>query len=167
MTSFCKLVMSSFTYRLRFSLLCFKIMTMDTSGGAAWISHFFTPPRSFTQLKCNFTRIFLFLFNIFLKWSQEEASLLKRMTRRLESKFNQVWVTVEDHCQRLSSLELTSDDLSQCVSELENVCSTLRETNSKLMATVVDIDGGRLRSQSSESVGRVQGSDVGALQLWT
>lgn len=59
----------------------------------------------------------------------------------LEIKFDQVRSTVEDHSQRLVSLELASDDLGQRVSELENICSSLSENNSKLTSKVTDLEG--------------------------
>lgn len=37
------------------------------------------------------------------------------------------------------------EDLNQCVSELENVCSSLRESNYKLTAKVIDVEGRRRR----------------------
>lgn len=58
----------------------------------------------------------------------------------LETKF-EVQSTVEDHSQRLASVELASDDLSQRVSELENLCSSLSENNSKLTSQVTDLEG--------------------------
>ncbi|KAF5887639.1 LINE-1 type transposase domain-containing 1, partial [Clarias magur] len=52
---------------------------------------------------------------------------------------DQIQAQVEDHGQHLPSLELGTDDLSQRVSGLENICSGLRENNSKLTAKVVDL----------------------------
>lgn len=51
---------------------------------------------------------------------QALAADFKTSYNQLESKFNQVCSTVDDHGQRLSSLELASEDLSQRVRELEN-----------------------------------------------
>lgn len=47
----------------------------------------------------------------------------------LENKFDNIQSVTEDHGQRLSSLELPTDDLSQGVVDLENVCSGLKEDN--------------------------------------
>lgn len=59
----------------------------------------------------------------------------------LESKFDNIHSVVEDHGQRLSSLELVADDLSRRVGELENVYSGLSENNSNLMTRVMDLEG--------------------------
>ncbi|XP_062925184.1 cAMP responsive element modulator b [Mobula hypostoma] len=59
----------------------------------------------------------------------------------LETKLNQIQCKVEDHSQRLPSLELTMDNLSQSISELGNICSSLPENNIKLMAKVTDLEG--------------------------
>lgn len=58
----------------------------------------------------------------------------------LDTKFDKVRFTVEHHGQRLASLKLALEDLSQCVSELENACSSLCEKNSKLTAKVIDLE---------------------------
>lgn len=47
------------------------------------------------------------------------------MFNRLESKLYQTRLTVEDHGERLSSLELAAEDLSQQVLELEGACAAL------------------------------------------
>lgn len=78
----------------------------------------------------------------------------------LETKFDQVRSTVEDHGQRLCSLELVSEDLSQRVSELENVCSGLRENNSKLTAKVTDLEG-RNRRQNLRILGLAETTEGG------
>ncbi|KAI4809445.1 hypothetical protein KUCAC02_018325 [Chaenocephalus aceratus] len=58
----------------------------------------------------------------------------------LETTFDQVRSAVEDHGQRLSSLELISDYLSQRINKLEDVCSSLRYNNSKLTAKVNELE---------------------------
>ncbi len=80
------------------------------------------------------------------------AADFKTSFNQLEKKFEQVRSVVDEHGQRLSSLELASDDLSQRVSELENVCSGLRESNTKLTAKVVDLEG-RSRRQNIRILG--------------
>lgn len=88
------------------------------------------------------------------------AADFKTSFNQLESKFDQVCSTVDEHGQRLSSLELTSEDLSQRVSELENVCSSLRESNSKLTAKVVDLEG-RSRRQNIRILGLAESIEGG------
>lgn len=78
---------------------------------------------------------------------QALADDFKTSFNQLENKFDQVRSTVDEHGQRLSSLELAAEDLSQRVGELENVCSSLRESNSRLTAKVVDLEG-RSRRQN-------------------
>lgn len=80
------------------------------------------------------------------------AADFKTSFNQLEKKFEQVRSVVDEHSQRLSSLELASDDLSQRVTELENVCSNLRESNTKLAAKVVDLEG-RSRRQNIRILG--------------
>lgn len=76
---------------------------------------------------------------------------------QLEKKFQQVCSVVDEHGQRLSLLKFASDDLNQRVSELENVCSGLREGNTKLAR-----EGGGPRGSQQEAkhphpgVGRVR-----------
>ena len=72
---------------------------------------------------------------------QALANDFKASFNQLENKFDQVHSTVDEHGQRLSSLELATEDLSQRVSELENVFSSLRESISKLTAKVTDLEG--------------------------
>lgn len=71
-------------------------------------------------------------------------------------KFDQVHFTVQDHSQRISSMEVVSDELSQCVSELENMCSSLRE-NTKLIDKVTDLEG-RSRRKNQRILNLVYGS---------
>lgn len=58
----------------------------------------------------------------------------------LNSKLDQTQLTVEDHGQRVSSLEPASKDLSQQVVDLENVCFTLCGENARLKAKVIDLE---------------------------
>ena len=88
------------------------------------------------------------------------AADFKTSFSQLEAKFDQVRFTVEDHGQRLASLELASDNLSQRVSELENKCSSLREDNSKLMAKVTDLEG-RSRRQNLRILGLAESIESG------
>lgn len=78
----------------------------------------------------------------------------------LETKFEQVRTAVEDHGQRLASLELASEDLGQRVSELENLCTGLSENNSKLMAKVIDLEG-RSRRQNLRILGLAESTEGG------
>lgn len=79
------------------------------------------------------------------------ATDFKTSFNQLESKFDQVCSTVNEHGQRLSSLELASEDLSQRVAKLENICSGLRESNSKLTAKVVDLEATQQETKYSHS----------------
>lgn len=58
----------------------------------------------------------------------------------LDTTFDKVRFTIEHHGQSLGTLKLALEDLSQCVSELENACSSLCENNSKLTAKVIDLE---------------------------
>lgn len=49
-------------------------------------------------------------------------------------KLDQMCPTVEDNGQRVLSLELASDNLSQWVKDCEDTCATLHEDNSNLNA---------------------------------
>lgn len=69
------------------------------------------------------------------------AGELKSSLSTLDSKFDQIQSTVEDHGQRISSPELATDDQSQLVVELEHVRATLREDNPKLKTKDVDLEG--------------------------
>lgn len=91
---------------------------------------------------------------------QALAADFKTSFNQLESKFDQVCSTVDEHGQRLSSLELASEDLSQRVVELENVCSRLQESNSKLTAKVVDLEG-RSRRQNIRILGLAESIEGG------
>lgn len=72
---------------------------------------------------------------------EEIAAEFKSSFGTLEEKLDHIQSKVEDHGQRLPSLELATEDLSQRVSELETICSSLSENNSKLMAKIADLEG--------------------------
>lgn len=59
----------------------------------------------------------------------------------LDSKLDLMQLTVEDHGQRMSSLEHETEDLSQRVIDHENTYSNLREENKRLKAKVTDLEG--------------------------
>lgn len=80
------------------------------------------------------------------------ANNFKASFNQLDNKFDQVRSTVDEHGQRLWSLELAAEDMSQRVSQLENVCLSLRESNSKLAAKVIDLEG-RSRRQNIRILG--------------
>lgn len=61
-------------------------------------------------------------------------------------------LTVEDHGQHVSALELAAEDLSQRVLNLENTYSNLHEENKRLKAKVLDLEG-RSRSQNVRILG--------------
>lgn len=79
---------------------------------------------------------------------------------QLDSKLEQLGLTVDDHGQRLSSLELATEDLSQRVMDLENLSATLRSDNTKLMAKVVDLEG-RSRRQNIRILGLPESTESG------
>ncbi|KAG7455605.1 hypothetical protein JOB18_017492 [Solea senegalensis] len=83
---------------------------------------------------------------------QSLADDFKTSFNQLENKFDEVRSTVDEHGQCLSSLELAADDLSQRVGELESVCANLQESNSKLTAKVIDLEG-RSRRQNIRILG--------------
>ncbi|XP_053734738.1 uncharacterized protein LOC128767065 [Synchiropus splendidus] len=78
----------------------------------------------------------------------------------LETKFDQVQTTVEDHSQWLSSLEPATDDLSQRVSDIESTCSAFKEVNAKLQAKVVDLEGWS-RRQNVRILGLAESTESG------
>ncbi|KAL0149605.1 hypothetical protein M9458_055132, partial [Cirrhinus mrigala] len=87
------------------------------------------------------------------------ASDFKSSFGLLETKFDQVRSIVEDHGQRLGSLELVSEDLSQHVSELENVCSSLRE-NLRILGLAEATEGGRPTEFFTDLLCEVFGKEV-------
>lgn len=79
---------------------------------------------------------------------------------QLDSKLDQTRLTVEDHGQRVSSLELAAEDLSQRVVDLENVCTTLSEDNARLKAKVTDLES-RSRRQNIRILGLPESIESG------
>lgn len=63
-----------------------------------------------------------------------------------EAKIDQIRVLADDHGQRISSLEVFSNDASQCLQDLETLCASLQEANSRLTAKVADLEGRTRRS---------------------
>lgn len=80
------------------------------------------------------------------------AAEFKTSFNLLDSKLDQTRFAVEDHGQRVSSLELASEDLSQRVTDLEETINILREANAKLKAKVTDLEG-RSRRQNIRILG--------------
>lgn len=76
----------------------------------------------------------------------------------LENKFDNIQSVIEDHGQRLSSMELATEDLSQRVADLENVCSGLKQDNSKLLAKVVYLES-RSRRQNLRILGLAESTE--------
>ncbi|CAK6970695.1 hypothetical protein L3Q82_007052 [Scomber scombrus] len=62
------------------------------------------------------------------------ATEFKTSFSRLDSKLEQTRLAVEDHGQRVSSLELATEDLSQRVIDLEGIFSTLHDDNTRLFS---------------------------------
>lgn len=88
------------------------------------------------------------------------AKEFKTSFNLLDSKLDQTRLTVEDHGQRLSSLELACDDVSQRVVDLEGVCATLTADNVKLKAKVVDLES-RNRRQNIRILGLPESTESG------
>ena len=88
------------------------------------------------------------------------ATEFKTSFGQLDSKLDQIKLTVEDHDQRVSSLELSAEDLCQRVVDLENICSTLRSDNTKLMAKVADLES-RSRRQNIRVLGLPESTESG------
>lgn len=79
------------------------------------------------------------------------ATEFKTTFNQLDSKLDQTRLEVEDHGQRVSSLELAAEDISQRVLDLD-ICSTQRDDNAKLKAKVSDL-GSRSRRQNVRTLG--------------
>lgn len=90
------------------------------------------------------------------------AAEFKTSFSAMEAKFDQVRETVEDHGQRLASLELATDDLSQRTDELEKLCSALRDSNAKLSAKVLDLEN-RSRRNNLRILGLPESTEDGRL----
>lgn len=67
---------------------------------------------------------------------------------------------MDDHDQRISSLELASEDLSQRVLDLENISSSLRDENAKLKAKVINLEN-RSRRQNVHILGLAESTESG------
>lgn len=80
------------------------------------------------------------------------AAEFKTTFSQLDSKLDQTRLAVEEHGQRVSSLELAVEDLHQRVIDLEETCSTLRESNAHLKAKVIDLES-RSRRQNIRILG--------------
>ncbi|KAI3372194.1 hypothetical protein L3Q82_007052 [Scortum barcoo] len=80
------------------------------------------------------------------------ATEFKTSFSQLNSKLDQTRLAVEDHGQRVSSLELAAEDLSQQLIDLEGICSTPSNDNARLKAKVTKLD-----SQSSRQNIRILG----------
>lgn len=68
------------------------------------------------------------------------ATEFKTSFSQLDVELDQTRLAVEEHRQRVLSLELGADDLSQQVSEASNICSTLQDDNSSLKAKVANLE---------------------------
>lgn len=63
---------------------------------------------------------------------EAQATEFKTSFGLLDSKLDQTRITLEDHAQCVSSLELAAEDLSRRVLDLESICATLRDDNARL-----------------------------------
>lgn len=91
---------------------------------------------------------------------QSLSAEFKASFTTLDSKLDQIRLTVEDHGQRLSSLELAADDVSQRVQDLESICTALQEDNTKLKAKVTDLES-RSRRQNVRILGIPESTESG------
>lgn len=89
------------------------------------------------------------------------ATEFKTSFSQLDSKLDQTRLAVEDHGQRVSSLELATEDLSQRVVDLEGICSTLRDDNTQLKAKVTDLES-RSRRQNIRILGLLESIESGS-----
>uniref|UniRef100_A0A672FSR4 L1 transposable element RRM domain-containing protein n=1 Tax=Salarias fasciatus TaxID=181472 RepID=A0A672FSR4_SALFA len=90
------------------------------------------------------------------------ATDFKTSLTRLEAKFDQHKLMIDDHDQRISSLELLADDVSQRVSELEDAISSLRDDNTKLKAKVSELED-RGRRSNLRVLGLADSTESGRL----
>lgn len=80
---------------------------------------------------------------------------------QLDSKLDQMRLAVDDHGERVSSLELATEDLSQRVMDLEGICSTLRDDNARLKTKVADLES-RSRRQNIRILGLPESIESGS-----
>lgn len=93
--------------------------------------------------------------------SEALATEFKTSFSQLDTKLDQTRLAVEDHGQRVSSLELAAEDLSQRVMDLESICSTLRDDNARLKAKVTDLES-RSRRQNIRILGLPESIESGS-----
>lgn len=78
----------------------------------------------------------------------------------VDNKLDQIRSMVEDHGERISSLETFSNDAEQRLQDLESLCSSLREDNTKLATKVSDLEG-RSRRQNIRILGLPENTETG------
>lgn len=78
----------------------------------------------------------------------------------VDNKLDQIRSMVEDHGERISSLETFSNNADQRLQDLESLCSSLREDNTKLAAKVSDLEG-RSRRQNIRILGLPENTETG------
>lgn len=71
---------------------------------------------------------------------EDLAAEFKASANMLNSKLDQVRYALEEQAERVSSLELATEVLSQQVVNLEDSCAALREDNAKLKDKVTDLE---------------------------
>lgn len=89
------------------------------------------------------------------------ATEFKTSFNLLDLKLDQTRFTVKDLGQRVSSLELAADDLSQRVTELENLYTALCEDSAMFNAKVTDLEGWS-RCQSIRILGLPESTENGS-----
>lgn len=90
----------------------------------------------------------------------ELASEFKTSFNALDSKLDQVRQAQEEQAERVSSLELATEDLSQRVADLESTCAALREDNNQLKNKVTDLES-RSRRQNIRVLGLPEDTESG------
>ncbi|CAI5638889.1 unnamed protein product [Oreochromis niloticus] len=90
----------------------------------------------------------------------ELASEFKNSFNALDSKLDQVRQAQEEQAERVSSLELATEDLSQRVADLESMCAALREDNNQLKNKVTNLES-RSRRQNIRVLGLPEDTESG------
>uniref|UniRef100_A0A087XXS5 L1 transposable element RRM domain-containing protein n=1 Tax=Poecilia formosa TaxID=48698 RepID=A0A087XXS5_POEFO len=91
---------------------------------------------------------------------EDLKSEFKSSANMLSSKLDQMRQTLEEQAERVSSLELATEDLGQRVAGLEDSCAALREENAKLKDKVGDLES-RSRQQNIRILGLPEDTENG------
>ncbi|KAK5603918.1 hypothetical protein CRENBAI_026064 [Crenichthys baileyi] len=91
---------------------------------------------------------------LFKDHRQKLSAEFKLSSDEIDSKLEQYDISLDDDGQRISSLELASEHLSQRVLDLEYTRSTLQDENARLKAKVIDLDNRSCRQNTHFRVAR-------------